>query len=108
MTNSNEPLFSIKEKGNKFLFNIYEHHEKLIGIEEDPSYVQLFEMKEYGTPSDYFDWRSTQIGFSCLLDIEGNALLKNHQKYRIYRRYIHVVERSLEMKSRKWENRVRE
>ncbi|MGL9728692.1 hypothetical protein [Enterococcus sp. DIV0756] len=103
----NEPLFSIKEKKDGYVFNIYCYQGKLVGIEEDPAYLQLFEMEGYGSPSDYFDWRMTKIGFGYLLDVKGNALLKEHPSHRIYRAYMQEARRTLKLELREWRNRVR-
>ncbi|MGF2052377.1 MULTISPECIES: hypothetical protein [Enterococcus] len=103
----NEPLFSIKEEGNRYLFNIYCYQDELVGIEEDPSYLQLFQMSEYGSPTDYFDWRASQTGFGSLLNVSGNALPKDHPNYRSYRQQMHAAGRELKKDLRKWRNRLR-
>ncbi|MBO1126582.1 hypothetical protein FQS96_14165 [Enterococcus faecalis] len=101
-----EPLISIKENANPYLFCVYRYKGKLIGIEEDPKYRLLYELSEYGTPSDYFDWRSTQVGFGYLLDVKGNALLKEHAKYKDYRSQMHEARRITGIPLRRWRNRV--
>lgn len=104
---ANCPLVSIKEDDNPYLFNIYLYQGYLIGIEEDPKYSQLFEMTDYGTRSDYFTWRTTEIGFGSLLDIHGNALLKKNTNYRRYLTYLREAEETFHIDSRKWRNRIR-
>lgn len=89
----NEPLFCIKDGGNRYLFNIYCYQDELVGIEEAPSYLQLFQMTEYGSSSDYFDWRATQIGFGSLLNVSRNSSSKDHPNYRSYRQQMHVAGR---------------
>lgn len=103
----NEPLISIKERERRYVFNIYCYQGKLLGIEEDPAYLQLFEMEEYGSPSDYFDWRMTETGFGYLLDVKGNALLKEHPEHRVNRAYMQEAGRTLKLELRRWRNRVR-
>lgn len=105
--NENEPLFSIKDDGYRYLFNIYCYHDELVGIEEAPSYLQLFQMAEYGSPTDYFDWRASQTGFGYLLNVSGNALSKDHPNYRFYRQQMHAAGRELKIDLRKWRNRLR-
>lgn len=105
MTKNNAPVVTIKEEGNRFLFNIYSYRGHLIGIEEDPTCLQLFEMIDYGSPTDYFDWRSTQTGFGCLLDVYGKALLKNNEKYATYYKYMEEAEKTLSIQVKEWRNR---
>lgn len=89
---------------NPYLFNIYCYESQLVGIEEDPTYLSLFQMNDYGSPQDYFDWRRTKIGFGALLDVYGNSLLKSHPCYRTYRDYLKKVQNEKQIPIRKWED----
>ena len=100
-------LESIEEKGYPYLFNIYVYHEQLIGIEEDPKFLQLFEMGPYGSPEDYFDWRVTQVDFGSLLDVKGFPIAKTHEKYRTYRKYLSSAELAYQIRRRRWRDRLR-
>ena len=101
------PLLKIKDDGNPFVLNIYLFQNRLIGIEEDQAFLQLFEMDEYGPPTDYFNWRYTKTGFSNLLDVKGMAVLPDHPRYKHYRLYMMLAESELKIKKREWRYRLR-
>lgn len=101
------PLLKIKDDGNPFVLNIYLFQNRLIGIEEDQAFLQLFEMDEYGTPTDYFYWRYTKTGFSNLLDVKGKTVLPDHPRYKHYRLYMMLAESELKIKKREWGYRLR-
>lgn len=107
MTNINYPLFSFKVVSSPYLFNIYLFRYELVGIEEDPFYRQLFEMQEFGTPTDYFQWRSTKNGFGSLLDIKGKAIRKDHPHFREYRSFVKKAEQDTGIKAKEWGYRIR-
>lgn len=107
MTITNYPLLSFKVAGSSYLFNIYLYHFDLVGIEEDPSYRLLFEMDEFGTPTNYFDWRKTQTGFGSLLDIKGKAIRKDHLHFSEYRGFIKTAEQDFSIKAKEWGYRIR-
>lgn len=103
----NEPLMSLQTDHNPYAFNIYFYRGSLLGIEEDLKYLQLFEMGEYGTITNYFDWRGSLRGFGYLLDVHGNPLKKGHPRYREYRKYLQTAEELFEILSREWRYRLR-
>jgi len=105
--NKSEPLLSFQKDEHAFLFNIYFYENRLIGIEEDPEYKQLFEMNEYGSIMDYFDWRRTQTGFGAMLTIDGKPLLKEHFDYQFYHDCLEAAEHLLSIPVREWGYRLR-
>ncbi|MGM0111324.1 hypothetical protein IGI52_001642 [Enterococcus sp. DIV0187] len=101
-------LQSIKTENYPYLFNIYLYRNYLVGIEEDPTFLQLFEMSKYGGSStDYFDWRLKHISFGSLLDVYGFPLKKDHKQFRKYRSHLLHAERDFKIKRRRWRNRLR-
>lgn len=79
----------------------------MIGIEEDPKYLQLFEMEQFGSPADYFDWRKSLVGFGSLLDVHGLPISKSHENFNTYHNFLSQTETALKMRTRRWGNRFR-
>lgn len=63
-------------------------------------------MGNYGTISDYFDWRKTKTVFGSLLDIYGEPLFRNHQKFRKYKQYIEDASVRFAIRPREWGYRI--
>lgn len=104
----NDPLLSFQKDDHAYLFNIYFYENRLVGIEEDPEYKQLYEMSEYGTATDYFDWRRKQTGFGSILTINGKPLLNEHLDYHFYHECLEAAELLLSIPAREWGYRIRE
>lgn len=98
---------SIQEEGALYFFNIYVYRDQLIGIEEDPKYLQLSEMQDYGTSTDYFDWRATLKGFGSLLDVNGNPIFRKHPQFKQYHEILQSISFEENYPIRIWRNRVR-
>ncbi|EFT95172.1 hypothetical protein [Enterococcus faecalis] len=103
--NDKNLIRSFQVTENPYLFNIYCYESQLVGIEEDPTYLLLFQMDTYGSPREYFDWRRTKTGFGALLDVYGNGLMKNHPYYRIYQEYLKRVQKEEQIPIRRWSDR---
>lgn len=101
------PLLSIQDEDNSYLFNIYHYQKRLVGIEEDPDYLQLFEMSRYGSVTAYFDWLRTKTGFGSILDVSGNPILGGHVKYSLYHGYMKEAQEQFYIFCREWGNRLR-
>lgn len=102
-----QPLLSMEDGSYSYLFNVYVYRNHLIGIEEDPRYLQIYEMTQFGAISDYFDWRRTETGFGSLLDINGYPIFKTHPRHRLYRGWLSSAEEHFHVLTREWGNRLR-
>ncbi|MGX7420456.1 hypothetical protein ACWOFR_16840 [Carnobacterium gallinarum] len=59
---------------DNLIWNVYIYDYKLLGIMEDTHYLQLYEMRDYGLPASYFDWRNTLTHFGYRLNVRGYPL----------------------------------
>lgn len=85
-------------------FNVYLYQEELTGVIECTDFLQLFEMERYGTPANYFDWRSTECYFAYLLNREGKPLVKSNNKalYQLCRSNITHIAYQIGIPLRAW------
>ncbi len=74
----NKPLATFPAGIKDYIFNVYYYRLQLVGVIEDPKFLQLHELDKYLTPTSYIDWRFSVHWPAPILDVYGKPL-KNEE-----------------------------
>lgn len=96
---SDYPIASLKISEHE-VWNVYIYEYKLVGVVEDTNYLQLYEMREYGLPCEYFDWRSSLTHFGYRLDVRGFPLYTKRSSSKTEHELIRTVDEFMKQLNR--------
>lgn len=76
-----QPLATFKTTTKDYVLNVYRYHNQLVGIVEDTTYLQIFELDKYMTPTDFIDWRFHVRWPTPLIDVYGKPFKNDTYMY---------------------------